>query len=237
MQNNLGLLLTKRAFLSPGKEAYVDSHSDLRLTFAELNERSNRIANAFREAGVAKGERVALLLMNSAEFMEAYFGLAKIGAVVVPLNWRLVADELEFILKDSGTTRLIFGEEFIDAVAELHSRGERTDIRQWLQVEGATDIAWFGRELSAVPRCRGRGGTGDRRCGRGHALHHVYLRNHRVAEGRGAYPQHLDLGHPHHRRELSLPGGRPFSRRTAHVPRRRPDPVCGQCLPGRHGPW
>ena len=143
MQNNLGLLLTKRAFLSPGKEAYVDSHSDLRLSFAELNERSNRIANAFREAGVAKGERVALLLMNSAEFMEAYFGLAKIGAVVVPLNWRLVADELEFILKDSGTTRLIFGEEFIDAVAELHSRGERTDIRQWLQVEGATDIAWF----------------------------------------------------------------------------------------------
>ena len=102
MQNNLGLLLTKRAFLSPHREAYVDSHSDLRLTFAELNERSNRVANAFVEAGIRKNERVALLLMNSAEFMEAYFGLAKIGAVVVPLNWRLVADELEFILKDSG---------------------------------------------------------------------------------------------------------------------------------------
>ncbi len=143
MQNNLGLFLTKRAYLSPHKEAYVDSHSDLRLTFAELNERSNRIANAFREAGVGKGERVALLLMNSAEFMEAYFGLAKIGAVVVPLNWRLVPDELEFILEDSGTTRLIFGEEFIDTVAELHGRGERTDIRHWLQVEGETEVAWF----------------------------------------------------------------------------------------------
>ena len=143
MQNNLGLFLTKRAFLSPDKEAYVDSHSDLRLTFAELNERSNRIANAFAGAGVEKGERVGLLLMNSAEFMEAYFGLAKIGAVVVPLNWRLVADELEFILKDSGTTRLIFGEEFIDTVADLHGRGEKTDIRQWLQVEGGSDVAWF----------------------------------------------------------------------------------------------
>ena len=143
MRNNLGLLLTKRAFLSPRREAYIDSHSDLKLTFAELNERSNRIANAFREAGVGKEERVALLLMNSAEFMEAYFGLAKIGAVVVPLNWRLVADELEFILKDSGAVRLIFGEEFIDTVAELHGRGDRTDIRQWLQVEGGTDIAWF----------------------------------------------------------------------------------------------
>ena len=143
MQNNLGLFLTKRAFLSPHREAYVDSHADLRLTFAELNERSNRIANAFAEAGVRKEERVGLLLMNSAEFMEAYFGLAKIGAVVVPLNWRLVADELEFILKDSGTTRLIFGEEFLDTVADLHGRGEKTDIRQWLQVEGEADIAWF----------------------------------------------------------------------------------------------
>ena len=149
MRNNLGLLLTKRAFLTPDREAYVDSHTDLRLTFVELNERSNRISNALAAAGVRKGERVALLLMNSAEFMEAYFGLAKIGAVVVPLNWRLVADELEFILKDAGVSRLIFGEEFIDTVAELHSRGDKTDIRQWLQVEGEADIAYFSESYQA----------------------------------------------------------------------------------------
>lgn len=149
MHNNLGLFLTRRAFLTPEKEAYVDSHSDLRLNFAELNERSNRIANAFTEAGLKKQERVGLLLMNSAEFMEAYFGLAKIGAVIVPLNWRLVADELEFILKDSGTTRLIFGEEFIDTVADLHGRGDKTDIGQWLQVEGETEPAWFAESYQA----------------------------------------------------------------------------------------
>ena len=86
-----------------------------------------------------KGERVGLLLMNSAEFMEAYFALAKVGAVVVPLNWRLVPDELEFILKDSGTVRLIFGDEFLDTVTELKIRGDRTDVAQWLQVgEGVT---------------------------------------------------------------------------------------------------
>lgn len=138
MQNNLGLFLSKRAFLSPEREAYVDSHSPLRLTYRELNERANRLANAFLAAGVKKGERVGLLLMNSAEFMEAYFALAKIGAVVVPLNWRLVADELTFILKDSGTKRLIFDTDFVDTVAELHSRGERTDVVQWLQVGGET---------------------------------------------------------------------------------------------------
>ena len=72
--------------------------------------------------------------MNSSEFMEAYFALAKIGAVVVPLNWRLVADELEFILKDSGTKRLIFDNEFVETVSDLQSRGDKTDILQWLQV-------------------------------------------------------------------------------------------------------
>ncbi len=133
MENNIGWWLAKRAFLTPHRDAYVGDGGE-RLTFAQLNARCNRVANAFAAAGVSKGERVALLLMNGAEFFEAYFALAKIGAVVVPLNWRLVADELEFILKDSGATRLVFDDAFVDTVAELHARGERTDVRQWLQV-------------------------------------------------------------------------------------------------------
>lgn len=143
MKNNLGLFLTKRAFLSPDLEGYVEGDGSLRLTYRELNASSNRLCNALLAAGITKGERVGLLLMNSREFMEAYYALAKIGAVVVPLNWRLVADELEFILKDSGTRRLVYGDEFVETVAELHSRGEKTDIVQWLQVEGEVDIAHF----------------------------------------------------------------------------------------------
>ncbi len=147
MQNNLGLVLAKRAFLDTDREAYVDDR--VRLTFSELNARCNRLANAFLSDGIEQGERVGLLVMNSAEFMEAYFALAKIGAVVVPLNWRLVPDELEFILKDSGTRRLIFGEEFIDAVADLHARGDKTDITHWLQVEGDEDVAFFATGYGA----------------------------------------------------------------------------------------
>jgi acyl-CoA synthetase (AMP-forming)/AMP-acid ligase II len=150
MQNNIGLFLTKRAMLSPNLEAYVDSSSDVRLTFTQLNDRTNQLANGLLGSGVTKGERIGLLLMNSAEFMEAYFALAKIGAVVVPLNWRLVPDELEFILKDSGTTRLIFGEEFMDTVADLQSRGEKTDVQQWLQVEGAQEVAFFAESYEAL---------------------------------------------------------------------------------------
>jgi acyl-CoA synthetase (AMP-forming)/AMP-acid ligase II len=146
MQNNLGLILSKRAFLNPQREAYVDSHQDLRLTYDALNRRCNRLANALRAAGLQRGERVGLLLMNSAEFMEAYFALAKLGAVVVPLNWRLVPDELTFILKDSGTRRLIYGTEFADTVAELHARGDATDVTHWLQVAdtaGTGEVAHF----------------------------------------------------------------------------------------------
>ena len=142
MQNNLGLFLAKRAFLSPTREAYVESDGSLRLTYEELNNRCNQLANSFVGAGIAKGDRVGLLLMNSSEFMESYYALAKIGAVVVPLNWRLVADELEFILKDGGTTRLIFDNEFVDTVADLNNRGDKTDIRQWLQVTDG-DVAHF----------------------------------------------------------------------------------------------
>jgi acyl-CoA synthetase (AMP-forming)/AMP-acid ligase II len=142
MKNNLGLFLSKRALLSPNREAYVESDGSLRLTFEQLNVRCNQLANAFVQAGVMKGERVGLLLMNSSEFMESYYALAKIGAVVVPLNWRLVADELEFILKDSGTSRLIYDNDFVDTVAELHSRGDKTDIKHWLQVTDG-EIAYF----------------------------------------------------------------------------------------------
>src|SRR3970040_874118 len=113
MKNNIGLFLAKRAHLNPRLEAFIDTHSGRRLTFAELDARANRIANHLsRELGVRKGDRVGLLLMNSPEFMESFFAIAKLGAVCVPLNWRLVPDELQFILKDSRTTVLIYGGRF-----------------------------------------------------------------------------------------------------------------------------
>lgn len=145
MQNNinLGSLLRNRAALNPERLAYIDGNLDLRLSYEQLHQRVSQLGNAFLAAGIAKGERVGLLIMNSAEFVESYFALATIGAVVVPLNWRLVPDELEFILKDSGTRRLIFGEEFLEGVAELHSRGDKTDIMHWLQVDGDAEIAHF----------------------------------------------------------------------------------------------
>ncbi len=139
MQHNIGGLLTRRAQLSPDLEAYVQGETGARYTFSELNARANKLANAFREAGVTPGTRVAFLLMNGIEFVEAYLGLAKIGAVVVPLNWRLTAPELEFIIADSGATWLIFDDPFVEAVETLKS-ANKTSVREWLHVLPSTAL-------------------------------------------------------------------------------------------------
>jgi acyl-CoA synthetase (AMP-forming)/AMP-acid ligase II len=99
--------------------------------------------------------------MNSVEYVESFFAIGKIGAIVVPLNWRLVADELAFILKDSGATVLIYGGEFREVVAELQRRGaEGSAVRHWLHVaaagkdEGATRDAFaksYDQLQSAAP--------------------------------------------------------------------------------------
>ena len=146
MKNNIGLLLSKRALINPDREAFVDSKSGLRLTFEQLNSRCNSLANALVKLGIEPGDRVALSLMNSVEFLEAYFAIAKIGGIVVPLNWRLVSDELEFILKDSGSETLIFGEEFVGVVADLHSRGDKTDVKNWLQVSADNNNSNFAKD-------------------------------------------------------------------------------------------
>lgn len=133
MNVNIGDFLTRRAAVTPEREAYVDPQTGLRLTFSALNERVNQLANALASAGVNPGDRVALCLMNSVEFIESFLAIAKMGGVVVPLNWRLVADELEFIIKDSGAQTLLYGQEFQSVIADLQGRGDKTDVVRWIE--------------------------------------------------------------------------------------------------------
>jgi len=135
MRDNIGQFLTKRAELSPNLEGFVDIASGLRLSYKELNERSNQVAHVFRDRGIEKGDRVALLMLNCPAYLESFFALAKLGAVTVPLNTRLVADELAFILQDSGSRILIYGREFVETVSDLNARGQQgTAVEEWLFV-------------------------------------------------------------------------------------------------------
>jgi len=64
-------------------------------SYAELDERTNRLANALAERGVRRGDNVAVLMLNRLEFVEAFFGCHKAGATPVPVNFRLVQDEVD----------------------------------------------------------------------------------------------------------------------------------------------
>jgi O-succinylbenzoate-CoA ligase len=136
MTVNIGDLLRRRAHLEPHKEALVETANGRRFSYRELDDRANRVASGLRAIDVAQGDRVGLLMMNSTEFVESFFAVGKIGGVVVPLNWRLVADELEFILGDSGTTVLVFGAEFVEVANELRARGDAVPVVHWIQVGG-----------------------------------------------------------------------------------------------------
>ena len=147
VRNNIGLYLGKRAHLNPNLEAVVDPATSRRFTYREIDQRANRVANAMRSLGIKKGDRVALLLLNGVEYYESFLGLAKIGAVSVPLNWRLVADELAYILKDSGAIALIYGGDFAEVVGEITSRSAAaTDIANWIELSEGKDRDLFATE-------------------------------------------------------------------------------------------
>lgn len=133
MKHNIGKHLTKRAAISANSEAFVEFERNRRFTFAELNQRSNRTANSLLAMGIEPGDRVATLLKNGIEFIESYFAIAKIGAVMVPVNWRLVANEIDYILDDAGAKALIYDADF-DATISTINNDNNTAIAHYLRV-------------------------------------------------------------------------------------------------------
>ncbi|HEY4021853.1 MAG TPA: long-chain-fatty-acid--CoA ligase [Pseudonocardiaceae bacterium] len=80
---------------------------DIRLTYAQLDQRVTRLARALATRGIGKGDRVAVLMRNRLETVEAYYAGLRLGAIVVPINFRLVATEVRYLLSDSGSAALI----------------------------------------------------------------------------------------------------------------------------------
>jgi fatty-acyl-CoA synthase len=107
------------ANVRPNKIAIRDLSINKELTYSELDIRSNKLAEWLQKNGVGKGDRVAILSQNCAEFFELEFACAKIGAIELPLNWRLTKPELEYILNDSTPTVLIYDSGFLDISLEL----------------------------------------------------------------------------------------------------------------------
>lgn len=114
---NIGDWIKKWSFLQPNKRALIfEEHP---FTYQEVNLRTNQLSHFLLGLGIQEGDRVCVLLYNCHQYIETFFALSKIGAILVPLNWRLAGPELEFIIKDSGSKILIFDTEFVEVVASL----------------------------------------------------------------------------------------------------------------------
>jgi acyl-CoA synthetase (AMP-forming)/AMP-acid ligase II len=91
------------------------------LDYPELNTRVNRLAHSFLSLGLVKGDKVAVLLENSMEIVETYLATAKTGTVIVPINFRLVGNEIEYIINHSDAKVLIVHDEFTPLIDKVKS--------------------------------------------------------------------------------------------------------------------
>ncbi len=99
----------------------------VRMTYGELREQSLRYANGLRDLGLGKGDRLALLMYNDADYLALYFAAARLGVITVRLNFRLAPAELSFILADSGCAVAIVHSSLVEKVAPVREEaGVRT---------------------------------------------------------------------------------------------------------------
>jgi fatty-acyl-CoA synthase len=135
----IGSWLKYRGKVTPEKEAIVEG--DKRINYRDLNLRVNRAAHALQKLGVKPGDRVSIIAFNCIEFVEMIMGAAKIGAMLVPLNWRLTPFELTFIVTDSGAQTIVFDEAFAKAVEEIKGKAS---IKNYISL-GAATFPWAAK--------------------------------------------------------------------------------------------
>lgn len=114
MMMTVGEHLRRNARRFPAKPALIDPRA--RIGYAELNALANRIAHGLAAEGVARGDRVAILANARIEWVAAYLGIVKLGAIAVPCNYRQTAGEIAHTVADSGSRLLFATRELLDGV-------------------------------------------------------------------------------------------------------------------------
>jgi acyl-CoA synthetase (AMP-forming)/AMP-acid ligase II len=155
MDRGIGSWPTRRAFLSGDRTALIAG--DRRITFTELDRRTDQLARALSAEGVRQGDRVAGLLLNSPAFVETMLATAKLGAVFVPMNLRLSPAEVTYLLADSGADLFVYSAP-LAAVARAAVTGDGVRVRTRVLVGGEPGEGEFDFEqllTSGEPRALG----------------------------------------------------------------------------------
>jgi fatty-acyl-CoA synthase len=117
--------------LAPERTALADRSRDVRLSYAEFDAASDRWAAVLETRGVGRGDRIAVVSGNRAEVAELFFAATRLGAALVPLNWRLAARELGGILRHARP-KLVIGESRFRAALESEAKDEASS---WLDLD------------------------------------------------------------------------------------------------------
>jgi fatty-acyl-CoA synthase len=128
--------------LYAGQEAVVDE--DLRLTYTEFFDRVDRWSSALQALGVRQGDRVATIAPNTHAQLEHFYAVPQIGAVLVPINYRLTADDFAYIVNHSGATVVCAHSDYLDAVDGI--RDEMKGVAHFVALEGGPRDGWIDYE-------------------------------------------------------------------------------------------
>jgi acyl-CoA synthetase (AMP-forming)/AMP-acid ligase II len=123
----VGDLLTAQARRNPEAVAVVDGARSY--SYSMLNCRANRLANALAAMGIVRGDRIAILSENRAEYIEATYAAAKLGVILAALNWRLARNELSHCISLVAPKTVLVSPRFASALQEADWRGPAIDRR------------------------------------------------------------------------------------------------------------
>ena len=121
-----GKILEDKAAMNAGRVAVITEHE--RITYNQLNERVNRVGNAFAAMGITKSAKVCVMLPNIPEFLYAWWGNAKLGGVTVPLNTALKGDGLAYIINHSDAETIILSHRYLASLEEI--RGSLSQLQR-----------------------------------------------------------------------------------------------------------
>ncbi len=137
--------LDRAVKLFPAKEAIVNG--DRRFSYAEFGARVNQLGQALAGLNLGKGDRVAIISPNSHQFLESYYAASVIGAVIVPVNYRLIASDFEYICNHSGSKVVIVDSDHTEAVDSIRANLESVEHFLVVPFDGApTPDGWTDLE-------------------------------------------------------------------------------------------
>jgi crotonobetaine/carnitine-CoA ligase len=151
LERNIGALVEKAAARYGDRKVLFVDHEGMSYSFRELNEKVNQYANALREAGVQAGEHVAVMLPNCSEFPFTWLALAKLGAAMVPVNVRSGVTDLEYLLDDSDSTRLVIHSDYLSTFRKIPREKHRVKTVWRAGSDDQPDILSLGKLASQMP--------------------------------------------------------------------------------------